>query len=116
MNINSLLDSGHQVQLVITAADLKEAFMAWSENNSTEEWLPTSVVTNKYGVCKLIILEDVIPQVEYHLRDKQINIDLLIPSFAEIIAKFLILGMGCSTNQFVNLLQELPPVEFIFIY
>lgn len=52
MNINSLLDSGHQVQLVITAADLKEAFMAWSENNSTEEWLPTSVVTNKYGVCK----------------------------------------------------------------
>ena len=52
MNINSLLDSGHQVQLVITAADLKEAFMAWSESNSTEEWLPTSVVTNKYGVCK----------------------------------------------------------------
>ena len=52
MNINSLLDSGHQVQLVITAADLKEACMAWSENNSTEEWLPTSVVTNKYGVCK----------------------------------------------------------------
>lgn len=52
MNINSLLDSGHQVQLVITAADLKEAFMAWSEQNSTEEWLPTSVVTSKYKVCK----------------------------------------------------------------
>ena len=52
MNINSLLDSGHQVQLVITAADLKEAFMAWNESNSTEEWLPTSVVTSKYKVCK----------------------------------------------------------------
>lgn len=52
MNINSLLDSGHQVQLVITAADLKEAFMAWSEQNSTEEWLPTSVVVEKFHVCK----------------------------------------------------------------
>ena len=52
MNINNLLDSGHQVQLVISAADLKEAFMAWSEQNSTKEWLPTSVVTCKYKVCK----------------------------------------------------------------
>ena len=52
MNISNLLESGHPVQLVISAADLKEAFMAWSEQNSTEEWLPTSVVTSKYKVCK----------------------------------------------------------------
>ena len=52
MNIRNLLECGHPVQLVVSAADLKEAFMAWSEQNSTEEWLPTSVVTSKYKVCK----------------------------------------------------------------
>lgn len=52
MDINSLLQSGHQLQLVVSAADLREAFMAWSESRLAEEWLPTSVVTGKYGVCK----------------------------------------------------------------
>ena len=52
MNINNLIETGRSVQLVISAADLKEAFMAWSEQNSTEDWLPTSVVVEKYHVCK----------------------------------------------------------------
>ena len=52
MTIRNIIESGHPVQLVVSAADLKEAFMAWSEQNSTEEWLPTSVVVKKFHVCK----------------------------------------------------------------
>jgi hypothetical protein len=52
MNINNLIETGRSVQLVISAADLKEAFMAWSEQNSTEDWLPTSVVVEKYHISK----------------------------------------------------------------
>ena len=52
MNIDNLLKTGHPIQLVINATDLKEAFLAWEQNHSKEDWLPTSEVVNKYSITK----------------------------------------------------------------
>ena len=37
MNINEILKTGANVQLVINALDLKEAFLAWSEEAKAEK-------------------------------------------------------------------------------
>ncbi|EJX06904.1 hypothetical protein EVA_04988 [gut metagenome] len=37
MNINELIKSGANVQLVINAVDLREAFLAWSEEHTQEQ-------------------------------------------------------------------------------
>ena len=55
MNINEILKTGANVQLVINALDLKEAFLQWSEETKKEEpqeenYLTAKEVTAKLGV------------------------------------------------------------------
>lgn len=56
MNITSILDSGANVQLVINALDLKEAFLRWSEEIKPQEtpqpenYLTAQETADKLGV------------------------------------------------------------------
>ena len=76
MNIQKLIDSGQNIQVVISALDLREAFQEWSAKHMTEDWLPTSEVVSKYHVSKQTlsnyakrgILHSVRRGVELHYR------------------------------------------------
>lgn len=52
MNIQTLIDSGQNIQVVVSVLDLKEAFEEWSARHMTEDWLPTSEAVSKYHVSK----------------------------------------------------------------
>lgn len=52
MNIQKLIDSGQNIQVVISVLDLKEAFEVWSTRHAKEDWLPTSEAVNKYHISK----------------------------------------------------------------
>lgn len=57
MNINQILESGTNVQLVINAIDLKEAFLAWAKDvekveKKKETHLTPTEVCNKLHVDK----------------------------------------------------------------
>ena len=51
MNISSILESGANVQLVINALDLKEAFLQWCEEAKPEDTPPTGKVFNRKRNC-----------------------------------------------------------------
>lgn len=56
MNISSILESGANVQLVINALDLKEAFLQWCEETKSkdttqsEKYLTASETVKRLGV------------------------------------------------------------------
>lgn len=52
MNIQKLIESGQNVQIVVSALDLREAFETWSSKHMTEDWLPTSEAVSKYHISK----------------------------------------------------------------
>ena len=52
MNIEHLINSGQNIQVVVSALDLREAFEEWSARHKTEDWLPTSEVVGRYNVSK----------------------------------------------------------------
>ena len=52
MNIEQLINSNQNVQVVISALDLREAFEEWSVKHMAEDWLPTSEAVEKYHISK----------------------------------------------------------------
>lgn len=52
MNIQELIDTGKNIQVVVSALELREAFEEWSAKHMTEDWLPTSEAVSKYHVSK----------------------------------------------------------------
>ena len=76
MNIQSLIETGQNIQVVVSILDLREAFEEWAAKHATEDWLPTSEVVSKYHISKQTltnytkrgILHSVRRGVELHYR------------------------------------------------
>lgn len=76
MNIQSLIETGQNIQVVVSILDLREAFEEWAAKHATEDWLPTSEAVSKYHISKQTlknyekrgVLHSVRRGVELHYR------------------------------------------------